>query len=130
MGPVYFCSCSNCNCTATVLSINPRARAISTTDHNKNTTTYSFSTISILPADNSKYVWREETHMIRTLVEAADINTEVKDTVDMQVQTQLNLLEVIFILALAASTAVGKFTGNESRGSNIFSGQCDCLAAI
>ena len=51
--------------------------------------------------------------MIRTLVEAADINTEVKDTVDMQVQTQLNLLEVIFILALAASTAVGKLTGDQ-----------------
>ena len=51
--------------------------------------------------------------MIRTLVEAADINTEVKDTVDMQVETQLNLLEVIFILALAASTAVGKLTGDQ-----------------
>ena len=116
MGPVYFCSCSNCNCTATVLSVNPRAKAmvlpaLSSTDNNKNTPSYSFSTISLLPADNSKYVWREETHRIRTLVEATSLDTEVKDALDLPVnvpQSQPNFIEVIVILALAASTAVGE----------------------
>ena len=116
MGPVYFCSCSNCNCTATVLSINPRAKAmvvpaLSSTENNKNTPSSSFSTISILPADNSKYVWREETHRIRTLVEAANLDNEVKESLDLPStvpQNQPNFIEVIVILALAASTAVGE----------------------
>ena len=116
MGPVYFCSCSNCNCTATVLSINPRAKAmvlpaLSSTENNKNTPSYSFSTISILPSDNSKYVWREETHRIRTLVEAANLDNAAKESLDLPStvpQNQPNFIEVIVILALAASTAVGE----------------------
>ena len=110
MAPVFFCSCSNCNCTATVLSINPQSRSFtipssSISEQSKSSSTsYSFSTVSILPSENSKFVWREETHRIRTLVTAEDYNTEVKD------ENQFNLIETIFILALAASTAIGKKT--------------------
>ena len=112
MAPVYFCMCTNCNCTATVLSINTRAMVIPpipSADLIINTPTYAFSTFSMLPANNSKYVWQEETHRIRSLVEVAgEMNLEVEKSVEPAEQSQPNLLEVVFILAVAASTAVGK----------------------
>ena len=70
-----------------------------------NNSTYAFSTFSILPTNNSKYVWQEETHRIRSLVEAGKLNLEA----EMPEQNPPNVMELIIIIVLIASTAVGKY---------------------